>query len=488
MSGLANDSSNPRERLPLCVDLDGTLLKTDTLIEGLLAITRRRPFELLKLPRWLLEGRARFKRRVADVVDLDVQHLPANRDLLHYLMDQERQGREIILATGADSRVAEGISRRFPIFSRVVSSDGDTNLTGSAKARLLEELFGTRGFVYAGNCRSDLKVWKKAEGAIVVGTERLANEARNVVTIDKHFRRSRSRLKAIIREIRLYQWVKSLLVFVPLIGAHRLAEVDLLWRACLAFLALSLCASAGYVLNDLFDLESDRMHPGKRNRPLASGEVPVRAALALVPIFLTAGILLGALLSGRFVALLMFYCVSTISYTLVLKRVALLDVFILAGLYALRLFAGELVTGVPVSDWLLVMCIFAFLSLALLKRYSELCLDVDDQKMRKARGYLQTDKQTLLTLGLGAGCVASLVLGLYVQSGAVTTLYSRPRLLWLLCPLALFWMARVWLLASRGLVHHDPVLFAVKDRVSYLTDVVTGVHDPQLHVRRGLNR
>jgi 4-hydroxybenzoate polyprenyltransferase len=276
--------------------------------------------------------------------------------------------------------------------------------------------------------------------------------------------------------MRVYQWVKNTLVFVPVIGAHQVLDLNAVTGSCIAFAALSLCASAGYVFNDLLDLKYDRNHPDKRHRPLASGIVAPTTAMVLVPSLLLGGLAIGAILGPQVLAILGAYCLTTCVYTLWLKRVVLLDVFILASLYALRVYAGELATGIAVSDWLLLLSMFLFVSLALVKRYSELCLDsITGLGLRKARGYASKDQGMLLALGVGSGCLSALVLALYVQSGAVSELYSRPRMLWLSCPLMFFWISRVWLLAGRGEVHHDPILFAFRDRVSYVIGAAVGI-------------
>jgi 4-hydroxybenzoate polyprenyltransferase len=274
-----------------------------------------------------------------------------------------------------------------------------------------------------------------------------------------------ARLRDAVRALRLHQWSKNVLVFLPLLAAHKALEPELLFRTLLAFLAFGLVASGHYVLNDLLDLEADRRHARKRNRPFASGALPASAGVALVPALLAAGVAVALLLPRGFQAVLAGYLAATSAYSLALKRVVILDVLLLAGLYTSRMFAGAFAADVPVSEWLASFSMFLFLSLALLKRASEI---VETAQALHGRGYLASDREPIFGMGVASGYLAVLVLALYVSSNEVRLLYSHPGWLWALCPLVLYWVSRLWIRAHRGEVRDDPVLFALRDPASWL--------------------
>jgi 4-hydroxybenzoate polyprenyltransferase len=276
-------------------------------------------------------------------------------------------------------------------------------------------------------------------------------------------------MRDIFREIRLHQWSKNLLVFAPLIMAHQVFEPKTAAFAFFSFFAFSLSASAGYVLNDLLDLEADRRHPQKRNRPLASGRMGTRTAWILIAVLLIGGMAFAWRLPPSFLVVLFGYLVSTVLYSLVIKKIALLDVLFLAALYTIRIFAGSTATGIPVSEWLLAFAMFLFLSLALAKRFTELKLLADQgPRALNGRGYSDADLDYVPIMGITSGFLTSLVMALYVSSDHVRSLYAHPQYLWLICPLILYWISRVWLVCHRGKMHEDPVVFALRDRVSFI--------------------
>lgn len=281
-----------------------------------------------------------------------------------------------------------------------------------------------------------------------------------------------SPLRLVAGLLRVHQWVKNLLVFVPPIAAHARGTSPFL-AAGLAFLALSLCASSAYVVNDLLDLENDRRNPARAGRPIAAGQVGPRAALAVAAAALLAGLGLAlATLPTPFCLLLAGYWAASIAYSLRLKRIPMLDVIVLAGLYAVRVLGGTLATGVPTSTWLFTFAIFLFFSLALVKRVSGLQAQLADEPRASGRGYQRGDVELLSQLGVASGLLAVLVLALYISNPDVTRLYAHHERLWLLCPLGLYWESRIWLLARRAQVHEDPVVFALRDRPSYLVGLV----------------
>jgi 4-hydroxybenzoate polyprenyltransferase/phosphoserine phosphatase len=462
--------------VPLCVDLDGTVIQTDLLWESLVRLLRRNPFYLLPVLFWFLRGRACLKKELALRVQVDASTLPYQASFLEFLREEKRAGRPIVLVTASDRRMAEGVAAHLGLFTEVLASDGVTNLRGKNKVARLCERFGERGFDYAGNSSVDLPVWARARQALVVnGSPGLAERARKQADVGRVFPAQKSPAQALWQALRPHQWAKNLILFVPLLTAHKITEPRLAIEALWAFLIFCLCASGVYLLNDLFDLDADRSHAGKRLRPFAAGELPLSVGLVLSPLLLGASLGLACLLARGFAVVLAVYLALTTSYSWRLKQVALLDVFCLAALYTIRLIGGHEATGVEYSFWLLIFSMFIFLSLALLKRFVE--LDGARQQNQIAingRGYTAQDTELVAALGTGSGYLAVLVLALYVMSPQGTVLYHQEsKLLLLICPLFLYWISRVWLLAHRGQMHDDPILFALKDRTSYIIGVLT---------------
>jgi 4-hydroxybenzoate polyprenyltransferase len=438
--------------VPLVVDLDGTLIRSDLLVESILALLRKRPFFVFLLPFWLLRGRARFKREIARRAVVDVSALPWRMELVDELKRQHAAGRTLVLATGSDMLLARPVADYLGLFDMVFASDGAVNLCGAAKGDLLVNRFGEKGFDYTadggGITRRDRVVWASAHEAVRV-------QADTGTMADR------------MEALRPGHWLKNLLVFVPVFAAHRFTEIALLEKSLLAFAALCLCASSGYLFNDLIDLEADRHHPHKRLRPFASGRLPLTYGLIMMPVLLIAGCVLGALASPLFLVMAAGYFVMSGVYSLRLKKVALLDVLFLAGLYTMRIMAGSAATGIWSSHWLLAFSTFLFFSLALVKRYSELVVMRDVEGVRaRARAYESSDGELLATMGTASGYLAVMVFALYIASDKAATLYTRPGLLWMLCPLLLYWISHVWLTAHRGKMHDDPVVFATSDRTS----------------------
>ena len=454
---------------PLVVDLDGTLVHTDTLWEGVLARLRGqdRGLGLLGALLSLRRGRAAFKARLADMATPDVSTLPINRELVDWLRGQRAAGRTLVLATASDRRVAQAVARRLGLFDEVLASDGRRNLKGPEKAAALIERFGAGGFDYVGDARADLPVWRAARQAVVVGGSTLADAAGRVAKVARTFTPP-SRGAALVRALRPHQWVKNLLLLLPLIAAHQLGDSTALLAAALAFAAFSLTASAVYVLNDLLDLLADRAHPRKRERPFAAGTLPLAWGLMLAPVLMLVAFGLSlALLPPLFTLLLGGYVVLTTAYSVSLKRQPVTDVIVLAALYTVRVIAGAAAIAVAPSFWLLVFSMFIFLSLALCKRYAELTGLLKLGELTAAgRGWHVDDLPLVESLGTGAGLTCVLVLALYVDSTSAKQLYATPEVLWLICPLLLFWISRILLLTHRGEMLEDPVVFTLKDRTS----------------------
>ena len=463
----------------LCVDLDGTLLKTDILAESLLALLARKPHLLALLPIWLLRGKSYLKHQIALRVHLDPRLLPYNEEFLSYLRSEAQNGRSMILATASHFKPARAVAQHLGFFQEVLASDEKVNLRGREKSRVLVEKFGQRQFDYAGNAKADIDVWRKARKAILVNPEPgvEATLGRESVPITRVFKSTKkSRIRYYLKALRAHQWAKNVLVFVPLVAAHKFLELDLLAKAVTAFIAFSLCASSGYIFNDLLDLPFDRAHPRKRFRPIAAGELSILKAVALGLLLLLGSFVIGSFLAIGFLLVLCTYLGLVLAYSLTLRQKPLLDVFTLAVLYTLRHFAGAQATATPVSLWLLALSMFMFLSLALVKRCTELQL-LEERQETKARDreYVVSDFQFLQSMGLASGYVSVLVLALYVNSDAVVPLYSRPWLLWATCPLVLYWISRLWWKVIRNEMHDDPLIFALTDKTSLLTGTLAGV-------------
>lgn len=460
-------STNDTE-VPLCVDLDGTLVRTDLLVESWFALLKRSALLAFVAPFWLITGKARLKHEIAHRVDLDVQSLPYDKAFLEYLRDQYQQGRQLVLTTASHEKYAKQVAEHLGIFNEVMASNGQTNFSGAEKHRLLVERFGNGGFDYAGNSRADFEIFPHARRSILVnpepGVEQTAKRFGNVESV---FRHESGGSVAYVHAMRPHQWIKNLLVFVPLAAAHELGNLALLGQAILAFVAFGLCASSVYLLNDLLDLTADRAHMRKRSRPFASGAASVKVGVALIPLLLAAAVGVAAVLPISFLAALVVYYFSTLAYSLWLKGKVLVDVLVLAGLYTLRILAGAAAVAIAPSFWLLAFSMFLFLSLAMVKRYSEL-LDLmgAGKNAAKGRGYEVTDLATVQSLGAAGGYCAVLVLALYINSDDVRISYARPEMIWLLCPLFLYWISRMWQRAGRGEMHDDPIVFALKDRIS----------------------
>jgi len=467
--------SAQQQSLPLCVDMDGTLIRTDLLWESLMQLLKRSPWRIFCVILWILKGRAYFKQQVAACAKPDVTVLPYHLPFIDFLKKEREAGRKLLLVTAADREIAGLVAQHVGIFDEVIASDGTHNLKGGNKAGRLTERFGVRGFDYAGNSTVDLPVWKESSAAIVVNAdEQLVTRARAVTEVAQVFNDPKPGLMVYLKALRVHQWVKNLIIFIPLITSHKLTDMSYLMAAVIAFLAFSFCASGIYVLNDLGDLDADRHHHSKQKRPFAAGLLSIPCGLFLAGMALAAGLAVAVALPWKFIVVLAVYLVLTTSYSARLKQLPLVDVFILAGLYTIRLVAGHAATGIVYSSWLLAFSMFIFLSLALVKRYTELItLRSNNQQNTKGRGYVTGDLELVAMLGVSTGCLSVMVMTLYVSSVEVRALYKQPALLMLICPLLLYWISRVWLIAHRGAMQDDPIVFAIKDRVSHLIGLLT---------------
>jgi 4-hydroxybenzoate polyprenyltransferase len=463
--------------LPLCVQLEGALLKSDLLVEGYLRCIKSNVLYALLAGLWLARGWDYLRAEIARRSSLNVDLLPVNTELLAWLESERRQGRRLVLCSAATQEVAESMAARFGIFESTLSCGGSGNVAGRAMASLLNERYGSGGFDYVGNNLNDVAIWENARKAIVVAPESgLRRYSQRLPRLERTFQQSPGSLVHWIRALRLHQWAKNLLIFVPAFASHRVLEPAVARASLGAFLWFSLCASGTYLVNDLLDLDADRAHARKRLRPLASGELSLPQGMVAAFLMIAVAILGATISLGPiFVGVLVLYLIGTLWYSIGLKRIAMVDVLTLAGLYTLRVIAGGAAIAVTPSFYLLGFSMFVFLSLAMVKRYTELrSMASMGSAVAPGRGYRTDDLPLLLACGTATGFASVLVLALYINDGA-TLLYRYPQVLWLLCPLFMYWICRIWLKTHRGELHDDPIVFAIRDKPSLAVAALCGV-------------
>lgn len=459
----------------VCADVDGTVLATDLLYESLLVAVKRQPWIVLLVPLWLIRGRSFLKARLAErAVGLGYDQLPVHDEVVEYLQTKARAGCRIVLASASHHALVAGVARRLGCIDSIVASEEHFNCKGSAKATAIEGHVGGEPWSYLGDSSADFAVWKRASHQVcVTSSTRVADRFHAAFVQGELLHVSGATVYTWLRGIRVHQWLKNLLVFLPVALAHRWFDVSAITSSALAAIAFSLCASGVYVLNDLLDLDADRQHPRKRKRPCASGEWPIQWALMLVPILFMLAFSVAVVVTSEFFALLGLYLVLTTLYSLRFKALALVDIILLAMLYTIRIVGGGIASGIEVSQWLMGLSMFLFLSLACVKRFSELLvLQQRNEKRTWGRGYWVGDLEQIASFGAASGYISVLVLALYVSSHEIARLYANPALVWLACPLLLYWISRIWLLARRGIVHDDPLVFALRDRVTYVVAIL----------------
>jgi 4-hydroxybenzoate polyprenyltransferase len=456
--------------VPLIVDLDGTLIKTDLLYESYFHTIAQGVPHHLKLLTCLRKGKAHLKRFLATVGRLDYAQLPYDDAVLDLIQAAREQGQPVYLASACDAQHADAIAAHLGVFEGVFASDGTTNLSGAVKAKVLVDRFGAQGFDYVGNGTADLAVWAEARKAYYIrASNRLERRLGQIGVPTRRLNQTPVSPRSWIKAIRVHQYAKNTLVFVPLLTAHDFSLTAIM-RAILAFAAFSACASGIYLVNDLVDLGADRQHPKNRGRPLASGEIPI--AQGLLAAFLLTGLAacLALLITPSFAGILAAYLALTTAYSLSLKRKMIIDTVVLALLYTMRIIGGAASIGVPTSEWLLAFSMFIFLSLALMKRYVELATRIDGGLLDPGnRDYKLGDTSIVAALSAASGFNAVTIFSLYIASPSVQALYSRPILLWLMCPILIYWIGRALMLAHRRIMDDDPIVFAIRDRISLLT-------------------
>ncbi len=471
-----SDQDGPDMRAVLVLDLDGTLCRSDTLHEALVGVVAHKPLALPSVLVALLQGKAAFKKAVADHYVVPGALLPYNQDVVDLAHAARAEGRKVVLVSASDQRQVNAVADHLAIFDEAIGTGGadgadGVNLGGARKADLLVERFGESGFDYAGDRSVDLDVWARARRVITVAADNgLRQKAAALDAQAVHLPRGTGSLgKGLLRAMRPHQWLKNFLVFLPMAAAH---DTSLVGQAVAAFVAFCLLASSVYLFNDLVDLEADREHPRKRFRPFAAGDVPVMLGVVVGAGLLLAAILVAVIFTPpAFLAVLLVYYLATFLYSLWLKRKLIVDVLTLAGLYTLRIIAGAAATGVLLSPWMLGFSMFLFLALAAVKRQAELTDQMVTGRSSSGRAYEVEDLPVLRGVALSAGHAAVLVLALYISSDDVRGLYAFPSLLWLVCPLLLYWVLRMVMKTHRGQMTDDPIVFAATDRVSLLVVV-----------------
>jgi 4-hydroxybenzoate polyprenyltransferase len=452
--------------VPLCLDLEGVLTPVNLLHERLLSAAKQSPAMLRQLL-WR-ERRGKGPGEFQARAQIDIASLPFRTEVLHWLRAQREIGRRLVLVADGDRQLAVQIAAHLDLFDEIADADGGGS-SAERKRRVLIARFGEHGFDFVGSDASDRIVWAASRRALVVGDRSLSEQISQSAEVERVFQVDRPTLKTWIKAIRLHQWVKNGLIFLPALLAHQISNAAVLLDALVGFLAFGCCASSVYLINDLLDLTADRQHPRKRRRPLAAGLLSARAGSNVALLLLAAAALLSVTLGMAFAAVLGGYYLLTWGYSLRLKRVTLLDVMTLAGLYTLRIIAGAAATKIELSFWLLAFSVFIFLSLGFVKRYAELN---DARKtgtlIGHSRGYGVDDLPLIMTLGTASGYCAVVVMALYINSVDSSALYRHHKALWLICPVMLFWISRVWMLTVRGHMHDDPVVFALRDRPSLL--------------------
>jgi len=472
---VANQSTGAIKKPPLFVDLDGTLIKTDLLLESVLLLVKRNPFSLFLMVFWLLKGRTNLKHQLAQRVEISCENLPLNTEFFDYLQKQLEDGRDLILISASNEKPVRAISNHFGFFIDAIGSDKDINLKAENKLLRIIHLTPDEIFSYAGNSKADVPIWNEASDVIAVNcTIELANK--NGDKSIQRFDSPGSMLAQFWKAMRPHQWLKNGLLFLPLLLSHQIDQIDLLTQTLVGFISFCLCASSVYITNDMLDLNSDRQHHSKYNRPFASGDLPLIYGFLGAPLLLLASFLTASILSREFFLILLAYYLLTTLYSFSLKQFFLIDILTLASLYTLRIVAGSAAISVITTHWLLAFSFFMFSGLALLKRFTEISNLLNQGKtIIEGRAYNTGNKKLLSAAGLVFSVAAVLVYMFYIVAPETTVLYSSPGLLWAVCPLLLYLLGRIWGMAFKGKLDEDPLIFAISDHKSQFIVLLSGV-------------
>jgi len=459
---MANANSNT---VPLCVDLDGTLVRSDMLIESILILARQSPWSLFKLPHWLIKGKSVLKHEVAQRCDLSDAVVPYNQEVIDYVTN-ERSKRKAVLVTGSHHSIAELVQQQTGLFDEIKGSDESVNLTSHRKGEWLVSEFGEQGFDYIGNDSDDLNVWPLAREAMVVSRPN-GIVSKTSQTFSKIFELPSTNVKDYLSLLRVHQWSKNVLVLVPFALDQRFGDWPSTFAILLAFFAMCLLASLTYIVNDMLDLQADRQNETKAKRALPSTRITLEEGAKIGLLLALAVVILGFFLPAAFNLILLCYTAMTLSYSFVLKRYVILDVCMIAALHTLRVVGGTVAIAAEWSFWLLAFSMFIFFSLALAKRVAELInLQKANKEKTLGRDYRVSDLPVLISTGVSTGYLSVLIVALYINSDKVRVMYNTPDFLWLVCPILMYWIGRLWMITARGEMHEDPIIFAMRDRTS----------------------
>ncbi|MGB9701961.1 MAG: UbiA family prenyltransferase [Candidatus Kapaibacteriota bacterium] len=458
------------KQIPLVVDLDGTLISTDVLMEQLFILLKRKPYFILHILVWFFQGYAKLKYEITKRVELSPEILPYKEEVINWVKTQKEAGRKIVLATAAQIENAEIIGNYIGIFDEIIATTPNYNLRGNNKRLILNQKFGEKNYDYIGDAYIDLNVWKSARKAILVEpTKDLISRTKQITNVEKVFEPKDSKISIFLKSIRVNQWLKNFLIFVPVILAHHFDLITLL-QLLISFILFSFVSSAVYLLNDLYDLEADRKHPIKKNRPLASGQMHLSTGLYYSIGFLLVSLTLSYFfLTISFFYILLLYFIANLFYSLYFKYQPIFDIILLSFLYTIRLFAGGFIANVIISEWLISFSLFFFTSLAILKRYAEIKI-YENTKIStpNVRGYNLKDTQFLFTSGIASSITSSLIFILYIQSEKVTKLYTHPQYLIVIAIILILFLLRTWFNVGKDLKTDNPIEMVLSDKINYL--------------------
>lgn len=474
-----NSDNNKKytDTIPLVVDLDGTFVRTDLLVEGFVHLIKKNPFYFFLCIFWLLKGKYNLKENIDARANTNYSLLPINNDIFDFIKSESEKGRKIILATASLQSQADEIRKTYPVFDEAFGSCDGQNLSGLKKSSFLVNKYGNGQFDYMGNSKADLPIFTEARHAYLINAANwVEQKAKKIGNLQKTWKNTGTILTSSIKAIRVYQWLKNLLLFVPLVTSHSISYPDLVLKTMIAFVAFGFIASTGYIINDLMDLDSDRSHPRKKKRPMASGKLSILSAIAIAIVLFVVGLMAAYLINISFFIILLLYFLLSVGYSIHFKKIVLYDVFLLAAFYTIRVISGGIVTDIPISFWLVAFSIFIFLSLAFVKRYSEIAQVTHLKSIEnRRRDYSAVDLPLLQIMGIASGFMSVIVFSLYINSPEVGLLYGNPKILWFLSFLLLFWISRIWLVTSRGQMTDDPIVFTLKDPGSYVLFLLTAI-------------
>ena len=461
---------------PICVDLDDTFIKTDALHEYLISAIKKSPIMFFKCIFWLLKGRSYLKSQLVRNVQLNIDQLPYNEELIEFLKDKSSKGRGVYLVSASNTDIVQKVIRKFDFFSGGYGSTESLNLKGENKASFLAQEFGEKGFDYIGDCAADIPIWKRANECFLVGPK--SEKSFSSIKFTKVFKFKKNSIGSMIKAMRVYQWAKNLLIFAPMILAHKYTDSSTWINSVLGFVSFSFMASSIYLLNDLADMPADRDHYKKKNRPLASGSLSIPRGIILLITLITTSFYISSYLPSKFCLILVGYTVLNLGYSFKLKKVPIVDVILLSAFYMIRLEAGSAASEIYLTQWLIIFALFTFASLGFLKRYCELLeqFNISGKVSVEGRGYNTKDLSMLLSSGNVTGQLSVLCFLLYLFMGGAAKYYGAPKILLLNGIFYFYWITTLWFKATRGKVSGDPVKYSITDKASLIVGIISVIN------------